>query len=73
MQTRIVFAIALVAALVWSAAHAEDWLSLPKTSDDRPTEIFIDLSSMSVLACLDRRSGHSTENVGEGISRGMIR
>ena len=46
MQTRIVFAIALAAALVSSAAHAEDWLSLSKTSDDRPTEIFIDLSSI---------------------------
>jgi hypothetical protein len=48
MRTRIVFAMALAAALVYSAAHAEEWLSLSKTSDDRPVEIFIDMSSITV-------------------------
>jgi hypothetical protein len=46
MRTRIVFAVVLAAALVCSAAHAEQWLSLSKTSADRPTEIFIDMSSI---------------------------
>lgn len=37
---------ALAAALVCSAAYAEEWLSVSKTSDDRPTETFIDMSSI---------------------------
>ena len=48
MRTRTVFVAAMAAALACSAALAEDWLSLSKTSDDRPTEIFIDLSSIAL-------------------------
>jgi hypothetical protein len=46
MRTRIAFAIATVAALACSAARAEEWLSLSKTSDDHATETFIDMSSI---------------------------
>ena len=46
MQTRIVVAVTLTAALTGSPAHAEEWLSVSKTSDDHPTEIFIDISSI---------------------------
>jgi hypothetical protein len=46
MRTGTVFVIAMTAALACSAAYAEYWLSLSKTSDDRPTEIFIDMSSI---------------------------
>jgi hypothetical protein len=46
MRTRTVFAITMLAILANHAALAEDWLSLTKTSDDHPTEIFIDLSSV---------------------------
>jgi hypothetical protein len=46
MRTRIVFFLVLAAQLVSSAAHAEEWLSLAKTTDDRPTEVFIDMSSI---------------------------
>jgi hypothetical protein len=46
MRTRIAFAIAMAATLASAALHAEEWLSLSKTSGDRPTEIFIDLSSI---------------------------
>ena len=37
-----------LAAALCGAAHAEEWLSLSKTSGDRPTEIFIDLSSIAL-------------------------
>jgi hypothetical protein len=46
MRTRIVIAIALATTLVSRAAPAEEWLSLSKTSGDRPMEIFIDMSSI---------------------------
>jgi hypothetical protein len=36
----------MAATLASAALHAEEWLSLSKTSGDRPTEIFIDLSSI---------------------------
>jgi hypothetical protein len=48
MRTRIVIVMALAATLVCPAVYAEEWLSLSKTSDERPTEIFIDLSSIAV-------------------------
>jgi hypothetical protein len=46
MRTRIMFAVAVATALICPAAHAEDWRSLCKSSDDHPTEIFIDMSSV---------------------------
>jgi hypothetical protein len=46
MRTRIVFAVAITAALTCSAARAEEWLSLSKTSGDHPTETLIDVSSI---------------------------
>jgi hypothetical protein len=50
MRTGIVFAMTLTAAFVCRAALAEDWRSLTKTSGDRPVEIFIDTSSISVIS-----------------------
>jgi hypothetical protein len=46
MGTRIVFAMAMGAALVSPAALAEGWISVQKTTGDRPTEIFLDISSI---------------------------
>jgi hypothetical protein len=48
MRTGTVFVTAMAAALTFSVARAENWLSLFKISDDRPTEIFIDLSSITL-------------------------
>ena len=48
MRTRIVIPTALAAVLACNAAHAEEWLSLSKTSDSHPTEILLDLSSITV-------------------------
>jgi hypothetical protein len=48
MRTRTVFAITMAAILANHAALAGDWLSLTKTSDDHPTEIFIDVSSIAL-------------------------
>lgn len=48
VRTRIIFAIAFATVFVCRVALAEDWLSLTKTSGDRPVEIFIDTSSISV-------------------------
>jgi hypothetical protein len=38
----------MAATLPSAALHAQEWLSLTKTSGDRPTEIFIDVSSIAV-------------------------
>jgi hypothetical protein len=46
MRTRIMFALAVTTALICPAAHAAEWLSLSKTSDDHATETFIDMSSV---------------------------
>jgi hypothetical protein len=79
MRTRIVFAMAFAAALVCSTAHAEEWVSLSKTSCDRPTEIFIDMSSieqknnirtahMKYVSLLPRRGDNqSSDRVAFGI------
>jgi hypothetical protein len=48
MRTRIVFAMALAAALVSPAALADEWMSISKTSDSHATETFLDPSSITV-------------------------
>jgi hypothetical protein len=46
MRTRIVFALAIATTLASTALLAAEWVSLTKTSGDRPREIFIDMSSI---------------------------
>jgi len=46
MRTRIVFVMATLATLASPVLPAEEWLSLSKTSDEHPTEFFIDISSI---------------------------
>jgi hypothetical protein len=48
MRTRNVFAIAIAAALANSPSRAEEWVSVKKTSDSHPTEISLDVSSITV-------------------------
>jgi hypothetical protein len=40
--------LAMAATMAGTTARAEEWLSLSKTSDEHPTEVFIDLSSITV-------------------------
>jgi hypothetical protein len=48
MRTGIVLAVAVAMTLACPAAIAEEWLSLSKTSDSHPTEMFLDLASITV-------------------------
>jgi hypothetical protein len=48
IRTRLVMALDIAAGLVSFPALSEEWISVSKTSDSHPTEIFLDVSSITI-------------------------